>query len=784
MFKSMSIGKKLWLQAVFGFALVLALVVNQQWATRSLEHLSDESDHSTNVVVEVSGVDRTAADVQIVNRDIRLSTSPAGLEKAMAPLAGLLAAGSERIERARTLAIVPANRERLTQLAGVFREYGAAVGEIAEAQRDHLEANARQMALAAQWDETVAALLANPALPQETGRGVTRAADTLKSARIALWRMQATGHDEQIASMTKQLDDVAKAVADLRRSSTDPAVSRALESLAGTVGQLSASMEAGIQAADRQAHLFAEKSTPKRDRIVQLVRETLQAANERQAEIKQTEASAMSRANAIGLVLGLFALAAMAATAITTTRSVAVPIRRIAGVLASLVAGDRGVEVPFVDRGDEVGEAARAALAFKDNLVRTAALEAEERARVAAQQERAREMAEVVAQVGVVVDAAARGDFSRTVDTETRETELRKLVDGVNRINRVVHEATGDFVESLAAVAKGDLTRQVQKAYEGRLGDLKASIDDTISRLSETVATIQMTTGEVTVSAREISSGADDLSRRTEGQAASLEETAATTEQLTASVKATAEASRQAVGLAEEARRVADQGGEIVRDAVAAMNRIEGQSQKIQQITSVIDTIAFQTNLLALNAAVEAARAGDAGKGFAVVASEVRSLAQRSSEAAKDIAGLISTSAREIAEGVDLVRSTGEALGKIVSASQSVSATVAEISTATAEQAHGIDEMSQAIAHMDQMTQQNAALAEESAASATSLSQQIGRLEDLVATFRIAGAPSRAAARPARMDTAEPKAVSSPKSPPVTEPPARMAAAGAGWKQF
>ena len=256
-----------------------------------------------------------------------------------------------------------------------------------------------------------------------------------------------------------------------------------------------------------------------------------------------------------------------------------------------------------------------------------------------------------------------------------------------------------------------------------------------------------------------------DLSRRTEHQASALEQTAATTEQLTASVKASALSSRSAVDLSGEATRVAQDGGSIVTRAVEAMTRIEQASQKITDITNVIDDIAFQTNLLALNAAVEAARAGEAGKGFAVVASEVRTLAQRSSEAAKDITGLINTSTAEVAEGVKLVRSAGDALGRIVDASQKVAGTVSEISSATVEQANGIDEMSQAVAHMDEMTQQNAALAEESAASAAFLATQTQTLNDLVATFRI----SRSASAPAAAMAA----------PAARQPAARPAAAGA-----
>ena len=249
------------------------------------------------------------------------------------------------------------------------------------------------------------------------------------------------------------------------------------------------------------------------------------------------------------------------------------------------------------------------------------------------------------------------------------------------------------------------------------------------------------------LAAREINMGADDLSKRTEEQASSLEETAATTEELAASVKASAQASRQAAAIATEAMEAAQNGGAIAGQAVDAMARIETASQKISDIIRVIDDIAFQTNLLALNAAVEAARAGDAGKGFAVVASEVRTLAQRSSSAAKDISALISSSNNEVGEGVKLVRQAGEALEQILTASKKVASTIAEISAASSEQASGIDEMSQAVAHLDEMTQQNAALSEQSAASAGSLSSRIGQLNDLVAAFRTG--PEGAQAAPA-----------------------------------
>ncbi len=421
-------------------------------------------------------------------------------------------------------------------------------------------------------------------------------------------------------------------------------------------------------------------------------------------------------------------------------------IQDLTGTMRALAGGELEAAIPHRARRDEIGAMAAAISVFKENALQVRALEAQEKASATERLAREEAMASVVAEIGAVVARAVQGDFSARARCDGASEELNRLVEGVNEINRVVDSATCDFAQILEALAHGDLTQSVTASYQGRFGELKGAINETISRLADTVSTIQATAGQVGASAREITTGADDLSHRTEEQASSLEETAATTEELAASVKASAASSRQSVTLAGDATRVAEHGGTIVTQAVEAMARIEQSSCKISEITSVIDEIAFQTNLLALNAAVEAARAGDAGKGFAVVSSEVRTLAQRSGDAAKDITALISESGREVKQGVALVRSAGEALGQIVEASRKVSATVSDISSASAEQANGIDEMSQTVAHMDEMTQQNAALAEESAAAATTLAQQIERLNQLVAGFRTQAEPAYSAA--------------------------------------
>ncbi|HEV2552351.1 MAG TPA: methyl-accepting chemotaxis protein, partial [Bosea sp. (in: a-proteobacteria)] len=361
------------------------------------------------------------------------------------------------------------------------------------------------------------------------------------------------------------------------------------------------------------------------------------------------------------------------------------------------------------------------------------------------------------AEVAAVVDAARKGDFSARLSLDDKDGFVRDIAMGLNQVSEVVEQSTTDFARAMQAIAAADLTRPVSGDYHGVFATLKTAINETVDRLSSTVRTIQLTSADVGLAAREINMGADDLSKRTEEQASNLEETAATTEELAASVKATAQASRNAAAISDEAMKAAQTGGAIAGKAVDAMARIEDASTKISDIIRVIDDIAFQTNLLALNAAVEAARAGDAGKGFAVVASEVRTLAQRSSEAAKDISALISSSNAEVGEGVKLVRQAGEALEQILTASKKVAATIADISAASGEQANGIDEMSQAVAHLDEMTQQNAALSEQSAASAGSLSDKIAQLNDLVAAFKTGPDSGRAvdvpvpASEPARL---------------------------------
>jgi methyl-accepting chemotaxis protein len=289
-------------------------------------------------------------------------------------------------------------------------------------------------------------------------------------------------------------------------------------------------------------------------------------------------------------------------------------------------------------------------------------------------------------------------------------------------------------------MADGDLTRHIDATYSGRLAEVAGAVNETTMSLGRLVADVKATVGSIGASTGEIADGARQLSTRTESQASSLEETAATMEQMAATVKSNAESAGKANTLATDTTKRAKRGQDVVLETVAAMNRIKDSAGKISEIISVIDGIAFQTNLLALNAAVEAARAGDAGKGFAVVASEVRTLAQRSGQAAKDITALIGDSTSHVNDGARLTEAAGEALSEIVDGINNVAKTIDDITAASREQSVGVDEISQTVSHLDSMTQENASLADESAATAQTLASEAQRLTDIVEVFRVDGA--------------------------------------------
>lgn len=321
------------------------------------------------------------------------------------------------------------------------------------------------------------------------------------------------------------------------------------------------------------------------------------------------------------------------------------------------------------------------------------------------------------------------------------------------------------LAESLKALSEGKLTARINEAFTGDYEQLRTDFNAAMTRLQETMQTVLTSASGISTGADEISQAADDLSRRTEQQAASLEETAAALEEITATVKKTAQNAKEASSIVTTAKSAAEEGGRVVETAITAMGQIEQSSKQITDIIGVIDEIAFQTNLLALNAGVEAARAGDAGKGFAVVASEVRALAQRSSEAAREIKTLIKASSEHVGSGVRLVGESGQALKKIVEQVIEINTLVTEMSQAAQQQSTGIEEVNTAVNQMDQVTQQNAAMVEESTAAARNLASETSELSQLVSFFEVGSiveAKKPAVATPSPVAKTQVRTVSKP----------------------
>jgi methyl-accepting chemotaxis protein len=433
--------------------------------------------------------------------------------------------------------------------------------------------------------------------------------------------------------------------------------------------------------------------------------------------------AAIARGNLMLLAGTLVALVSAAAMGWLLTRSIARPVTGMTQTMRKLAAGDNAVEVPGADRKDEVGEMAQCVLSFREAAIQKLRAEAE-----AAEQRR-----------------AAEEERRRNEEIQARSSQEQATVVEALQV-------------SLAKVSQGDLTARVAAAFAPEYEQLKRDFNAAMAKLQQAMGAVVGKTGLINAGAGEISQAADDLSRRTEQQAASLEETAAALDEITVTVQKTAENAGHARGVVADARAAAERSSAVVARAVTAMGEIEGSAKQIGNIIGVIDEIAFQTNLLALNAGVEAARAGDAGRGFAVVASEVRALAQRSAEAAKEIKALINASSTQVGAGVDLVAETGRALEQIAAQVGEITGLVSDIASSAQEQAVGLAQVNTAVNQMDQVTQQNAAMVEESTAASHGLARESIELERLMGQFTLgdaAGVPaevaaSRAPASPAR----------------------------------
>jgi methyl-accepting chemotaxis protein len=538
-------------------------------------------------------------------------------------------------------------------------------------------------------------------------------------------------------------DDYAKALDELKAKIDNDDEKAAVDSIAAAVTVFEA--EHDQQTADAGSPATLDKA---RGEIKTLGRLTeARRFVKTISDLEHAQLTARSAAQKRAFVLGVTMLAVGGAAAIglslfmawLLTDMIAKPVAAMTQVMRRLAGGDHALEVPAQDRRDEVGEMARAVTVFRDAAIAKDRLETE---------------------------AAA---LREQTEAERRQAEAAREANA--REQSEVVEALASGLERLSA---GDLTHRLRIQFAPAYRKLQDDFNSAMDKLQETMSVIVANADGIRTGSDEITTASDDLSRRTEHQAATLEETAAALDEVTATVRKTADSAREAHQLVADAEGDAEQSHRVVGEAIAAMGEIEGSSREISKIVGIIDEIAFQTNLLALNAGVEAARAGEAGRGFAVVAQEVRALAQRSADAAKEIKGLISDSSRHVGTGAGLVGRTGEALERIVERVKQINELVAQIAASAHEQASGLTQVNTAVNQMDQVTQQNAAMVEETTAASHALRQGVDELSSLIGRFQVNG--SEQVARPVR--------ARSSVSPQRRASGGNLALASNAWEEF
>ena len=417
---------------------------------------------------------------------------------------------------------------------------------------------------------------------------------------------------------------------------------------------------------------------------------------------KQSAGSERNQANSISILATALGIILSIAGGIALVLTLQRPIGQITAAMRRIADGLLETSISGEQRRDEIGDMARALGIFKENAISKIRIEEQsDEERAAAEHERQRN------------------------DAEKRE------------LDRQIDYAVSELAAGLERLAQGDISATIETPFIGRLEQLRQDFNSSLSRLQQTLSQVRDNVEMIQSNGNQMAASAEALSKRTEQQAASLEQTAAAVDEITVTVRSSAERAKDADAIVREAKRSADDSSVVVGNAIDAMTRIEDASRKIEQIIGVIDEIAFQTNLLALNAGIEAARAGDAGKGFAVVAMEVRELAQRSAAAAKEIKGLINKSTEEVSSGSQFVQEAGSVLAQISSQIVTISQHVEMIARASHDQASALQEVNSSVNHMDQMTQQNAGMVEETTAASRELAAEADALLHLIQQFKI-----------------------------------------------
>ncbi len=650
----------------------------------------------------------------------------------------------QELRLARDATLDPGRRANLERMIQLFDSYRANFGKLMEMRekRDRLVAD--QMSpigtkASENLTQIIQTAMADGDMEAAALAGVAQ--EKLMTARLSAQRFLSEPSQKLVEEVGKRNDAFNSVIRPLAERLQNPLRKR----LANEADQLS----------DRYVEMFSQVSTlvmesqelaftvmvGEASEFGGLANKTVDMQSQARAAVQAEMQSGMQRTMTINIVLAAVALVTGLLAAWVVARSIVNPVKAMTGTMTDLAAGDLTVAIPALSNRDEIGQMAQAVQVFKENAIQKKRMDEAERDRLEAERredeaKRAREKA-IGEEIATLIDGVSKGDMSRRLDLADKEGFYRTMSEGINRLTDTVQAVIADLGAVLSALAQGDLNKRVERDYQGAFQTLKTDVNATSAKLAEIVGQITQAADTIASAAAEVSTGSTDLAERTEQQASSLEETAASMEELGATVRSNADNAQRANAMAADARSAAESGGGVATSAIEAMKRIEDASRKITDIIGVIDEIAFQTNLLALNAAVEAARAGDAGRGFAVVAQEVRNLAQRSAQASKEIKGLILDSDSQVKDGVDLVKKAGNALDGIVSGVQQVASLIAEMASASSEQAAALDEINATVSQMDEMTQKNAALVEETTAAAQAMAGQAGDLKTLIGFFKL-----------------------------------------------
>ena len=715
--------------AQWGFGAMVAMLLAQAvvtWATGAVVSSSFKAyKYNAGEAVQASALLDDLGRARIAVFQYRAEGDPAALEKADAAMAALLERSAQIV--AGSTGDIAAAAAEAQEDAGLYRATLEQVAQLGESRDEALTALVTDGdALSVEISRIAAALSVSGDV--NAAYIMMQAKHRFELARTQVERYLSGLADTDIAAVA---DSLAAGVDALRRQAdliADIVQGERLVAAADSMEAFAAQVAGAHASGAAIARLYDETLDVVGPRMQRRIDATVDMIVARQARLGPQAASKLSLSLVLSTIAAVVAIAAGAALAFIVSRRASATLGAITDSMTGIANGDLDTQVRGRDLQNEIGDMARALVAFRD-AARTERKEAAEgRARAEAREA----FQEAFARVA---NASTRGDFSGRIEARFPIDELNTLADSVNALMQTVADGVRETGAVVAALAEGDLSRRMNGRFAGAFAELQRNVNATMEKLETLIGAIAASSAEIDGATGEIAAAARDVSARAEQQAASLEETAAAMEQMSANVRSSADNADRAKDLANDAAGRADKGRAVVGDATAAMDAIQASSSRIADIVGAIDSIAFTTNLLALNASVEAARAGEAGKGFAVVAGEVRTLAQRSAESAREIRELIDGSVSQVESGAEKVRQTERALGAIAESVVALNGAISEISAGMREQAAGIGEVTTAVTGMDQITQSNAAQAEQSAASAASLADLSRKLRSDVAAF-------------------------------------------------